>query len=547
MRLPLPNFPLLSDPADNIMRRLLRAASLFTAFSRRKTFSWIVAGLVPLLLILVLEHFAGFPQPVLQDEFAYLLGADTFAAGRLTNPTHPLWIHFETFHINFQPTYHLKYPPAQALILAFGQKVFGHPWYGVWLSFGLMCAAVCWALQGWLPPQFALLTTMVGGMQLATAAVAVPGYWIQSYWGGSMAALGGALVLGAVPRLARSNSAIASISMAAGLAILANSRPFEGAVLGILAGAALLYWRHRNGHSLWKLLTPRCSVPFLLILALTGIWDCYYNYRTTGDPFLFPHMLHLKTYGYVPISYLQKIGPPPVYRHDSIRRLWVEWEGSMYWKARHNPLYVVLSLIQDTMPFYLGGVLAVPFCIGFFLIPGRKAKIAAVLLALFVGGILVEKVILAHYLAPGVVIYLVLIGTGLRYLALLRIGRKRAGFAVCAVFLTVYSLMIGYSVLGVFRFPSKFAVQRAKLVEQLNKAGASHLVIVRYAPTHNIHAEWVYNLADIDGSRIIWARDMGDAQNRELLDYYRSSNRRVWLLEPDHASPVLIPYQEAPR
>jgi hypothetical protein len=52
--------------------------------------------------------------------------------------------------------------------------------------------------------------------------------------------------------------------------------------------------------------------------------------------------------------------------------------------------------------------------------------------------------------------------------------------------------------------------------------------------------EWVYNAADIDGSKVIWAREMESANDLELIRYYK--DRRVWLVQPDKQPAELSPY-----
>jgi hypothetical protein len=82
--------------------------------------------------------------------------------------------------------------------------------------------------------------------------------------------------------------------------------------------------------------------------------------------------------------------------------------------------------------------------------------------------------------------------------------------------------------------------QRADILARLEQVPGSHLVIVRYGPNHNTHAEWVYNHADIDAAKVVWAREMDENHNRLLLEYFK--NRQIWLLEPDQQTPQITPY-----
>jgi hypothetical protein len=258
----------------------------------------------------------GIREPKLHDEFSYLLAADTFSHGRLTNPTHPMWVHFESFHIIHQPTYMSKYPPAQGLVLAAGQLIAGHPIVGVWVSFALMCAALCWMLYAWVPPRWAVLG---GVLALINPVVGIAGYWAQSYWGGAVAATGGALVLGGMKRLISQPRFSNSLLTGAGLAILANSRPFEGLLVSLPAGAfLLLHIINQRGRAL-SLSIRRVVAPMVIVLALTITGMGFYNLRVTGNPLHIPYQIHEATYAMTPVFLWQKLPPEPEYGHQVIR------------------------------------------------------------------------------------------------------------------------------------------------------------------------------------------------------------------------------------
>ena len=91
------------------------------------------------------------------------------------------------------------------------------------------------------------------------------------------------------------------------------------------------------------------------------------------------------------------------------------------------------------------------------------------------------------------------------------------------------------------RVDDKFPGERQAIVERLAREPGGQLVLVRYAQNHNVHDEWVYNRADIDRAKVVWAREMAPADDRAFLEYFR--NRTAWLLEADADPPRLTPYR----
>src|SRR5579862_1473537 len=173
-----------------------RAEAVFRGVAERKTFAvWFVA-FIAIMVRMALLPILPLPTPKIDDEQSYLLLADTLLHGRLTNPTHPMWQHFDTIEVNMIPTYASVYPPVQGMFLAVGKLLSGSAFFGVMLGVAIMCGAICWMLQAWMGPRWALLGGLLAIMRFGTFS-----YWADSYMGGAPAAIGGALLLGAFARI----------------------------------------------------------------------------------------------------------------------------------------------------------------------------------------------------------------------------------------------------------------------------------------------------------------------------------------------------------
>jgi hypothetical protein len=493
----------------------------------RRTLSVAVVGLTALLLCLAYGAVAGLPVPEFHDEFAYLLAADTYAHGRLTNPPHPLWVHFESFHILQQPTYMAKFPPGQGLFLALGQVLTGYPIVGVWLSWALACAATCWMLQAWVPPRWALL----GGL----LTVLHPGMFVQwgnSYWGGAVAMLGGALVFGSFRRLLREIRGGMALTLGAGLSLLALSRPAEGLVASLPVAAVLLtgLWR---GRLPLRPALGRLVLPAGLVLAGAGAFLGYSHYRITGSPWLFPHQIHEETYAVAPIFFWQQTRSAPAYRHDVMRQFFTGWALEQY--DRHHLSGNLLAELTDKCKklwrFALQAVLAVPFVTLPWLWRSRWVRFALLDVGLVLVVVLQISWLFPHYAAPAACLVVFLVVQGLRQM---HAGSRRLPLLRLLVPALVV-VFVASSLIDLQKHahadPNAWNRQRALLQARLEASGGKHLVLVRYSDRHLGYQEWVYNGADIDGAAVVWARDMGTDANRRLLEYF--ADRHIWLLDAD--------------
>ena len=515
-----------------------RIAESYRSIARRPWLACAVVGFLCLGVRAAMLPRWHVPQPGVHDEFSYLLAADTYASGRLTNPQHRFWEHFETLHVLQQPTYMSKYPALQGLMMALGERLFGEPWFGVWLSMGLMCAAVCWMLQGWIAPGWALL----GGLMLV-AHIGISSYWMNSYWGGAIGAAGGAFVLGAVPRIARERRIRDALVFAAGVVILMNSRPFEGGVLAVLASIALGGWLYADRAG-WPAVWGRMVLPAGLVIIAALAAMAYQNWRVTKDPLLLPYVAHDRQYAAISLFLWKDSPPQPVYRHAALRRYWVDWQTGILAGARQDMAGEFFRRMGGICAFFFGlyPVLAMAL-IWPFSLKTREERWTALIIGVF---LIVTVAPLAgylpHYGAPiAALLYLRLLQAFSR-LPQWSAGGRPLGKLLLAGLLAAWFVRSGLE-LGQPEQVPQFAWDRAQVIQQLQKSPGKHLVLVRYKPEHNVHDEWIYNRADIDGSLIAWAREMGPAADAPLVEYYRG--RQAWLLEADATPPKLEPYSGA--
>jgi hypothetical protein len=581
----------------------------FTQLARNKASAVAAIGAAAILLRLALLPWMPVPQPKVHDEFSYLLAADTFIHGRLANPPHPLWIFFDTFHVIQHPTYSSMYPPAQGMVLAIGQLL-GNPWIGVLLSVAAMCMAITWMLQGWMPPEWSLL----GGV-LVLSQVGIFSYWMNSYWGGAVAATAAAVVLGALPRIWEHQRPRDAILCGSGAGVLAISRPVEGFIFCIPLGMALLWWVLRRDSSARRACIERVLLPLGAILACAVGFVAYYNWKVTGSPLVFPHFIEARRIT-TALFIWQHDKPPVAYANPQFDVLYHNFLPSLYqasWPAAQGQLEWKSTAFWQ---FFLGPALSIPLLAVPWALKEPRNRLLLVQVVLSALGLWIVLYFNPHYAAPLMATVVVLTMLGMRILRRLRFLGRAVGVGLTRL-IVLFNLSIGpvyfahmlasernagfesfhrhellilgvtVFALAVFRFGpslvSQFRARQSWLIasceflllagiliqicigqrnsnpddypfvddlnepcrrpveQQLAALPGEHLVLVRYSTGHNSGEEYVYNKADIDRAKTVWAREIPGLDLHPLLNYFR--NRDVWIYEPDEDDSLVRPYE----
>jgi hypothetical protein len=504
---------------------------------------------VVLRLLLVFQH--PIPTPTVSDEFSHLLVADTLLHFRLANLPHPMHQFFETYFVLQEPTYSSIYAIGQGMVLAIGRVLFGHPWAGVALSVTAFCALCYWMLRAWTTPGWALL----GGL-LAVFEFGPLNQWMNGYWGGAVSAAAGCLVFGALPRLRESTRLRNAALLGLGLALQLLSRPYESIfLLTSIFLFVLPVLRQRD-----EMRRLARALPVIVLVTLPAIViTLTQNKQVTGSWTTLPYVLSRYQYG-VPTTFTFQPNPIP-HRELTTEQLLDYKVQVLVHGEDSETIGTYFARLAQRVRFYRFFFLAPLYlALPMFFVTLREWRFVWVVLTLllFSLGANFYPYFYSHYIAAVTCLFILVSVRALERLSRLTIRGWPAGqqaatlivFLCTAHFLFWYGLhtleneelaraLVPYETWDLINHGDPEG--RRAVNNQLAEIPGKLLVFVHYWPQHRFE-EWVHNPADIDGARVVWARDLGAPENEKLRRYY--PDRNVWLVEPDAKPPRLTRYPE---
>jgi hypothetical protein len=519
--------------------------------AERTVWSMALLAALPVMLRLALLPHHPVPSPDVYDEFSHLLVADTLRHFRLANPMHPLHQFFETFFVLQEPSYSSIYPLGQGLTMALGWTIFGTPWAGVILATAAFSSLCYWMLRAWTTPGWALAGGVLAVMEFGPLS-----QWMNGYWGGAVAAAAGCLVFGALPRLRQSNRRRDAVLLGLGLAIHLLTRPYETLFLGLAAALYFVPALRAAGEA--RRLAGTAAVAALVVAPAMGL-TLLQNRQVTGHWTTLPYSLSQYQYG-VPASLTIQANPVPHAELTPQQQLDYRMQTSFRPHGGES-LRTYLERLEYRVRYYRFFFLPPLYlALAAFLPALRQYRFAwvALTVTMFALGANFFPAFQVHYLAAVTCLFVLMSVTGLARLSKLTIGGRPAGdeAARLVFFLCVAHFLFWYGLHGFDPGEISQAVEpyetwdninhgnperRIAVNHELEQTPGDVLVFVRYAPQHIFQEEWVWNAADIDGARVVWARDLGPDENAKLLSYFPT--RTALLFEPDARPMRLTRYE----
>jgi hypothetical protein len=293
------------------------------------------------------------------------------------------------------------------------------------------------------------------------------------------------------------------------------------------------------------------GAPIVLCLVIAAIATGYYYYRVTGNPFRMTYSVNLETYSAAPLFVWGPLRPEVSYHHQVMRDFY-QWQKSVFERNRTFGGFMQ-SLAEKLLTwwqFYLGPILSVPLVALPRVVRMHKMRLPLVICAAMFLGLSVETWSRPDYFSPATCALFLVLTQCMRHLWHRRPATRALGRplvrAIPVLLLTMIVLRTAFASAHVPiepRWP-RGILERADMARELQHLPGRQLVIVICGPRYNPSGDWVYNAADIDAAKVVWARDMGDDANRELLNYF--ADRTVWRVNADAARPSLELYR-APR
>ncbi|HEY7305981.1 MAG TPA: hypothetical protein VH601_17785 [Bryobacteraceae bacterium] len=523
---------------------------VFTALATRTGLCMVLLFILPgALRLLLLPHHPA-PTPEIYDEFSHLLVADTLLHGRLANPPHPLPQFFETFFELQRPTYSSIYPLGQGIVLAAGKLLSGEPWTGVLVAAGAFCGLCYWMLRGWVTPVWALL----GGF-LAVMEFGPLNQWMNSYWGGALPAAAGCLVFGALPRLVDGWRTRYAVLLGVGFGAHMLVRQFESLLLFAAVVLFLLpsFFQRESRPKLFQ----GVARTLLAVFPVVGL-ILLHNRAVTHNWTTLPEQLSRYQYG-VPASLTIQPNPTPHAALTPQQELDYKAQALMHGAGTDTALRFLLRLQYRVRyyRFFFLPPLYIALIAFLFALRNRRLLWVTATVAIFALGTNLFPYLLLHYLAAVTCLFVLVSVIGLQQLSRLYIRGTPVGTEIVRVlvllcvaeFTTWYALHLfenpaAYSVLRYETWDSIEGGRQQRRIEvqrQLAAMPGQLLVFVRYSAHHRYQDEWVWNGAEIDASRVVYARDLGPTENEKLIRYFPT--RKLLLLEPDHDPPSIAPFQ----